>query len=106
MNNPEQIRAKFRQIGCVDGALQPNTIQCDFYAEFMRRSGLGQHYREIEESYAKEWAQRFATGSQFQASDQDNQELLLDIMVEGTGEGNRPHIDKEVIKKWCKKWIK
>jgi len=103
-----EMRAKFREIGCVKGPLELHTIGCDFYAEFMNRSGLATGVDEkgkkvIEEKYALEWADRFAKGEEFHHADEKNTKILLDIMVEGTGEGNRPHLTKEQVKEWSKK---
>lgn len=89
----EEERAEFRRIGCVDGPLETGTVQCDFYAEFMRRSGM---------KNALEWAERFKRGDEFQFADIKNKKILLDIMVEGPGDGTAKHIDKKTLSEWIK----
>jgi len=92
----EEERMKWRMVGC-SSTLQPATMQCDFFAEFMRR-----RFPNADEGYAHEWAQRFARGEQFHYADSESKEVLLDIMLKGTGGGNAPHIRREDVEKLCK----
>jgi len=95
--DPEEKRGIYRLIGCEHGtSLEPHTIQCDFFAEFARRKNL------TDPSYIETWARRFGRGEEFHYADEENQKILLDIMVEGTGGGNAPHIKEETIKEWYK----
>jgi hypothetical protein len=104
----QHLREKFRGIGCGAGKpLEPATIQCDFYAEFMRRRFPEKANREDGiDPYALEWAGRFRDGTMFHYGDGQSQAILLDIMVDGTDPYNAPHISKEMLQKWYKgrKW--
>jgi len=96
--DPEEKRMLYRAIGCEYGtSLEPHTIQCDFFAEFARRKNF------TDPSYIMTWARRFGRGEEFHYADEENQKVLLDIMVEGTGGGNAPHLKEETIKEWAKK---
>jgi len=96
----EKERMKWRMIGCgVDKPLKPQTIQCDFFAEFMRR-----RFPHANETYALEWARRFARGEEFHFSDEKSRQVLLDIMVHGTGGGNMPHLNKKDINYLCERY--
>ena len=89
-----ELRSKFRGIGCkAEIGLHPQTIQCDFYAEFMRR-----RFPNETGNYALDWARRFARGEQFHYADKESKRILFEIMVEGTGDGNAPHLTKEDLK--------
>ncbi len=98
-------RAKFRRIGCglkeygKGGPLPHPSVVCDFFAEFMRRNGEWK-----DEGRVLEWAERFRRGDEFQFADRENRKILLDIMVEGTGDGTARHFDEEDIKRLAKKF--
>lgn len=84
-------RSKFRSYGCGnDKPLKSFTVQCDFFAEFMRR-----RFPNADENYADDWARRFANGDQFQHADRESRRVLLDIMIEGPGDGTARHLDEE-----------
>ena len=98
MKNDSEIRGDFRELGCFKGPIKPGTVTCDFYAEFMRRSGVGRS----DTSYQLEWAGRFANGSNFQHADRKHQMIMLDIMVDGLGDGTARHVTPETMKEWYK----
>jgi len=98
-------RAKFRRMGCglkeygKGGPLPHPSVQCDFFAEFMRR-----RFPEVkDESYIHEWAERFRRGDMFQHADSESRQILLEIMLEGPGDGTAPHIDKKDVQTFCKR---
>jgi hypothetical protein len=86
-------RSKYRDIGCVKGPIEYPSVTCDFYAEFMRKSGM---------KNTGEWAERFARGKQFHAADIRNQKIMLEIMVDGPGDGTAAFINEEAIKQLVK----
>lgn len=91
-----EARAEFRRIGCsydVPGKIEPS-MSCDYFAEFMRRSrltGIG------------DWIRRFRTGEQFHFADSGNRQILLDIMIDGPGDMDAPHLNPEDFDDFCKR---
>ena len=82
---------------CERGGLNSPSIQCDFYAEFVRRA----FPEGTNDDYLAEWAGRFARGDEFHASDSKHKAILLDIMLEGTGDMNAPHLRKSDVQAFC-----
>lgn len=85
---------------CPEFGLEAPSIQCDFFAEFARRQGWTP---EKNPDRLAEWGRRFKQGTQFHYSDREHAKVLLDILVEGPGDGTAPHVSEGTAAEWCKK---
>ena len=93
----ELTRMEFRHIYGGDAC-----VQRDFYAEFMRR--LKEKGEDTSHGRAETWAERFKRGDEFQFSDREHRQILLDIMAsKSLGGGTAGHLDEDDIKAFVKK---
>lgn len=93
----EKIRMEFRHIYGGDAS-----VQRDFYAEFMRR--LKEKGEDTSHGRAETWAERFKRGDEFQFSDREHRQILLDVMAsKSLGGGTAGFLDDDDIKTFVKK---
>ena len=92
-------RQLFRAIGSSYHAIKCPSVPCDFYAEFMRR--IKEKGEDVSKEKSLEWARHFSAGDVFQAADWEHRQILLDVMITGSGSGTEPHVTRTDITRLC-----